>query len=245
MNLDDRVGAARERAKLALRRALLTADLDIGRTPFVRRVAQTMTSRGLDTLLDVGANIGQYAALVRAAGFDGRIVSLEPLPDAFTRLHRRMGRDPKWSGLRVAAGAQPGQATIHVAENSYSSSLLEVTDLHLSTDPASHTVRDVVVDVTTIAEVVDRERIDPARTLLKIDTQGFESEALDGAGDLLDAFAAIQLELSYAELYAGQATAAALTERLAAHGLEPWTWDAGISGADGRLLQSDTLFVRR
>ena len=68
---------------------------------------------------------------------------------------------------------------------------------------------------------------------------------LDGAGALLDRFAAIQLELSYAELYAGQATAAELTERLAGHGLMPWTWDAGISGEDGRLLQSDTLFVRR
>lgn len=245
MSLDDRVGAARERAKLTLRRALLAADLDIGRTPFVRRVAQTMGSRGLDTLLDVGANVGQYAALVRAAGFDGRIVSIEPLPDAFARLNRRMGPDPKWSGLRVAAGAERGRATIHVAENSYSSSMLEVTDLHLSADPASQTRRDLVVDVTTIAEVVGREDLDPVRTLLKIDTQGFESAALDGAGELLDSFAAIQLELSYAELYAGQASASELTERLASHGLTPWTWDAGISGADGRLLQSDTLFVRR
>ena len=68
---------------------------------------------------------------------------------------------------------------------------------------------------------------------------------LTGTGDLLDTFAAVQLELSYDELYAGQATGADLTDRLAAHGLTPWTWDAGISGADGRLLQSDTLFVRR
>lgn len=245
MSLDDRVGAVRERGKLALRRALLTADLDIGRTPFVRRVSQTMSSRGLDTLVDVGANVGQYAALMRAAGFDGRIVSLEPLPDAFSRLRRRMGSDAAWTGLQVAAGAEPGRATIHVSENSYSSSLLDVTELHLSADPASHTVRNVDVDVVTIASVVESEAIEPARTLLKIDTQGFEGAALDGAGALLDTFAAIQLELSYAELYAGQATATELTERLAGHGLTPWTWDAGISGTDGRLLQSDTLFVRR
>jgi FkbM family methyltransferase len=245
MNLNGRFGAAREQAKLSLRRTLLRADLDVGRTPFVRRVVQTMASRGLDTLLDVGANVGQYAALMRAAGFDGRIVSIEPLPDAFARLQRRLGSDPSWSGLQVAAGAEPGLATIHVSANSYSSSLLKLTDLHLSTDPASRVLRDLEVEVTTIAQVVGSERIDPARTLLKIDTQGFESEALDGAGDLLDTFAAIQLELSYDELYTGQATAAELTSRLAARGLEPWTWDAGISGGDGRLLQSDTLFVRR
>lgn len=245
MNFDGRVGAAREQAKLTLRRTLMRADLDISRTPFVRRVARTMASLGLDTLLDVGANVGQYAALLRAAGFDGRIVSLEPLPDAFARLERRMRADAAWSGLRVAAGAHPGRATIHVSANSYSSSLLRLTDLHLSTDPASRVLRDLEVDVMTIAEVADRERIDPTRSLLKIDTQGFESSTLDGAGALLDSFAAIQLELSYAELYAGQASAADLVERLAGHGLEPWTWDAGISGDDGRLLQSDTLFVRR
>ena len=245
MNLDGRLGAAREQAKLTLRRTLLRADLDVGRTPFVRRVAQTMASRGLDTLLDVGANVGQYAALVRAAGFDGRIVSLEPLPDAFARLQRRMRSDPAWTGLQVAAGAQVGRATIHVSANSYSSSLLAVTDLHLDTDPASRVVADLEIEVTTIDEVVVHQRIDPATTLLKIDTQGFESSALDGTGDLLDTFAAVQLELAHDELYAGQATGAALTDRLAAHGLTPWTWDAGISGADGRLLQSDTLFVRR
>lgn len=245
MNLDGRVGAAREQAKLMLRRTLMRADLDLGRTPFVRRVAQTMASRDLDTLLDVGANVGQYAALVRAAGFDGRIVSLEPLPDAFARLQRRMGSNPSWSGRQVAAGATPGRAAIHVSANSYSSSMLAVTDLHLTTDPASRILRDLDVEVVTIADVVRSEGIDPARALLKIDTQGFESAALDGAGALLDAFAGIQLELSYDELYAGQATATELVERLAGHGLTPWTWDAGISGADGRLLQSDTLFVRR
>lgn len=245
MNLDAQLGAAREQAKLTLRRTLLRADLDVGRTPFVRRVAQTMASRGLDTLLDVGANVGQYAALVRAAGFEGRIVSLEPLPDAFARLQRRMRADSSWTGRQVAAGAEPGRATIHVSANSYSSSLLPVTDLHLGTDPASRIVAHLDVEVTTIRAVATGERIDPARTLLKVDTQGFESEALDGAGDLLDAFAAIQLELSYDELYTGQTGAEDLTDRLAAHGLTPWTWDAGISGSDGRLLQSDTLFVRR
>ncbi|WP_165807060.1 FkbM family methyltransferase [Nocardioides currus] len=245
MSYNGRVGAAREHVKLALRRALLTADLDLGRTPFVRRVAQTLASRGIDTVVDVGANVGQYAAMVRAAGFAGRIVSLEPLPDAFGRLSRRMRSDDDWTGHRVAAGAQPGRATIHVSANSYSSSLLPLTDLHLAADPASRTVRELEVEVVTITGLVEQEGIDPARALLKVDTQGFEAAVLDGADDLLDAFAAIQLELSWAELYTGQATGADLTERLERRGLDPWTWDAGISGADGRLLQSDTLFVRR
>ena len=100
--------------------------------------------------------------------------------------------------------------------------------------------------MTTIDEVA-RRRADRPRAIAAQDRHpGLRSRRRSTApAELLDTFAAIQLELSYAELYAGQATASELTERLASHGLNPWTWDAGISGADGRLLQSDTLFVRR
>jgi FkbM family methyltransferase len=237
-------GEARERAKLALRRALMRADLEIGRTPYARQVARTMEARGMRALLDVGANVGQYAALVRAAGFDGQVISLEPLPDAYARLERRMGDDPHWHGLRLAAGAAPGRATIHVSANSYSSSLLRLTPVQLAADPRARVVREVEVDVTTVADVSTTQHVDPARTLLKVDTQGFESEVLDGAGALLDRFAGVQLELSYVEMYAGQVLAPALVERLAGHGLEPWTWSPGVSGPDGRLLQADVLFVR-
>ena len=236
--------ALREQGKLALRRALLRADLSIGRDPFVRQVARTLAARRVEVLLDVGANEGQYAALVRAAGFAGRIVSVEPLPDAYERLTGRLGHDPRWQGVRAAVGAEPGTATINVSANSYSSSLLPLTDAHLQVDPASQVVRRLEVPLTTVDEVCREHDLDPSRALLKVDTQGFESEVLDGAGALLDRFAAVQLEVSYAELYTGQASVHTLTERLAGHGLVPWTWEPGISSAEGRLLQADVLFVR-
>lgn len=234
----------REGAKLALRRSLLRLDLDIGRTPFVRQVVQAAESRGIDTLLDIGANVGQYATLVRAAGFTGAIVSLEPLPSAYAELERRLGKDRAWTGMQVAAGATPGRVVLHEAANSYSSSVLTAAQAQLAADPDSRGVVDHEVDVTTVAEVCATRRLPVERLLLKIDTQGFESAVLDGCGDLLDRVPMVQLELSHVEMYAGQAGAAELTERLAGHGLAPWTWDAGVASSEGRLLQSDCLFVR-
>lgn len=240
----DHRNAAAERLKLGLRRGLLRADLDIGRDPFVHRVARTLAARELDTVLDVGANVGQYAALLRAAGFGGRIVSAEPLPGAGARLRARAGSDPAWTCVEVAVGASTGRVTVNVSANSYSSSVLPLTAAHLDAAPDSRCVGTVSVDLTTVAALVADHSITPESTLLKVDTQGFEGAVLDGAGELLSRFAAVQLELSHVELYAGQQLAPELTERLAGHGLVPWTFDPGISATDGRLLQSDVLFVR-
>lgn len=236
--------AAVERLKLGLRRSLLQANLDLGRDAFVHRVARTLADRDIDTVLDIGANEGQYAALVRAAGYSGRIVSVEPLPDAFDRLVRRSRTDPRWVGERRAVGAKIGRITIRVSANSYSSSVLPLTTAHLDVAPESRVVKSIEVDVTTVAALAEAHDLAPDHTLLKIDTQGFEGAVLDGAGAWLDRVAAVQLEVSHVELYVGQALEPELTARLASHGLVPWTNDPGISAANGRLLQSDVLFVR-
>jgi FkbM family methyltransferase len=235
---------AAERLKLGLRRVLLRADLDLGRDAFVRRVARTLADREIDTVLDIGANEGQYAALVRAAGFPGRIISVEPLPDAFGRLQRRSRTDRRWVVDRRAVGAEIGRTTIRVSANSYSSSVLPLTPAHLLAAPESRVVESIEVDVTTVVALAEAYQLVPERTLVKIDTQGFEGAVLDGAGDWLDRVAAVQLEVSHVELYTGQALEPELSARMAGHGLVPWTNDPGISAADGRLLQSDVLFVR-
>ena len=69
---------ARERVKLLVRGALMRADLEVSRGPYTSRVARTLHAQGIDTVLDVGANVGQYASLLRRAGFAGRILSCEP-----------------------------------------------------------------------------------------------------------------------------------------------------------------------
>ncbi|WP_165820986.1 FkbM family methyltransferase [Nocardioides gansuensis] len=245
MNLQRLRYDVRERAKLGVRRALLRADLDLGRDPWASRVRRTLTARGIAEVLDVGANVGQYAALLRQAGFTGRVVSVEPLPSALERLTARAAGDPRWDVLAAAVGRAPGRATLHEARNSYSSTLSSPTAALLATDPAAETVTRHEVPVTTVAELVAAHGLTPARLLLKVDTEGHEGEVLDGTGDLLDSVAAVQLELCHVELYAGQLLAPELTARLAAHGLEPWTWEAGRCGDDGRLLLCDTLFVRR
>jgi len=99
--------------------------------------------------------------------------------------------------------------------------------------------------VTTIAAAVTDYAVVPERTLLKVDTQGYEAPVLDGAGDLLREFAMIQLELSFVPLYEGQALYAELVARLSALCFEWYGVDAAfVDPRTGRMLQVDGLFAR-
>jgi hypothetical protein len=115
---------------------------------------------------------------------------------------------------------------------------------HLRAAPGSKYVGIEQVPVTTIKTVHESTRFIPESTLLKIDTQGFETEVLDGCGDLEARFRAIQLELSLVPLYEGQTLLEPLKARLEGHGLELYSLEPGISDSHGRLLQCDALFVR-
>lgn len=234
---------ARETAKLAVRRALQRADLHIGRGSYATHLARTLRSREIDTVLDVGANVGQFSTLLRSAGYDGRILGFEPLSGAFATLSARAAKDPRWLVHRTAVGAEPGSTELNVSANSFSSSIRPMTDAHRTAAPGSGYVASERVDVTTVAAIVEEHGVDPARALLKIDTQGFEQEVLAGAGDLVGRFAAVALELSFVELYAGQRLHDDLVGDLKAAGYRMQQLEPGFSDQDGRLLQVDGLFV--
>lgn len=234
----------RESVKLGILRSLQRADLDVARDPYVTRLVRTLQHAGIDTVLDVGANVGQFAWTLRRAGFTGEIVSVEPLSSAYAQLSRRVARDPRWQSINRAVGAEPGTTEINVSANSYSSSLLPMTKVHLDAAPGSSVIGTQPVEVVTVVDLVDRFGIDPTRTLLKVDTQGFEKPVMDGTGDLLDQFAAVQLELSFVQLYEGQVLFHDLVSQLRERDLHLWSLETGMSAENGRLLYCDGLFLR-
>jgi FkbM family methyltransferase len=243
--VNSRMRDAREQLKVAVRSTLHKRNLDLVKDPFPRRIAASLSFFDIDTVIDVGANVGQYGASLRASGFGGRIVSCEPLSDAVVRLQRRAAKDASWTAIRTAVGASPGTLEINVSANSYSSSVLPMTSAHTGAAPGSEYVGAESVPVTTIVDLVAAQGIDPERTWLKIDTQGYEAQVLAGAGPLLGSFAAVQLELSFVPLYDGQALFDELVGRLNEAGLTMFGLDAGFSDPrTGRTLQCDGVFVR-
>lgn len=161
-------------------------------------LVEFLDRRKIATVVDVGANEGQFGFWLRARGYRGRIVSFEPTSAAFDVLKSRAAKDKKWEVNRLALGAQSGQATIHLSGYSEFNSLQQVTSAATRFDPRSAAIHHEQIEVCTFDEL----RIeDLPRTLLKIDTQGFEKQVLTGAAQCLPMLCAVQLELPIVHLY--------------------------------------------
>ena len=213
--------------------------------PHAKVIAGLLADLQVEWLIDIGANGGQFGQLMRRAGYTGRLLSLEPVSDSFARLQAAAADDPKWVVVQAAAGAAEGTQVIHVSANSVSSSLLPMADRHLELSATSGYTRDEEVRVTTVAALVAEHGIDPRRTMVKADVQGFEAAVLDGMGAGTGEFAMLLLELSLLELYEGQPLMPDLLGRLTGSGFDLWTFfPAYIDKVNGRLWWADGLFVR-
>ena len=87
-----------------------------------------LASRGVDLVIDVGANEGQYAKGLRATGYNGAIQSFEPIAAMYTRLAMAAASDPNWYATQTAIGASKGHATIGVSRNTVFSSIKPLSD---------------------------------------------------------------------------------------------------------------------
>ena len=228
------------------RRAANRLGWDITRYHFKSRFLAAVQQRGITCVLDIGANEGQYGELLRAGGFSGTILSVEPLAEPYVELSRVAARDGQWTAVHAAIAAEPGEIVMNVSGNSVSSSALPLAEEFISAEPSVQYVSTETVPATTVDELVHQYDIDPAHTLLKLDVQGFEPIALDGATKTLPQFAAAQLELSLAPVYEGQQLIADLIQRMDRAGFDLWQLEPGfIDQRTQRQLQADGLFLRR
>ena len=212
--------------------------------PVLRRMKLLRDNR-IDVVLDIGANTGQYARELRELGFDGRIVSFEPLSAAFTRLQQSSSGDPRWEAVRVAVGDRSGHATLNVAANSFSSSFLPMLASHEQHARGSGYVGTEEVPMETLEALLTRHAHAGERVYVKVDTQGYERRVLESAGPALDRVAAVQLEMSIVPLYEGEDLLPEMLLWLRGKGftlmsLEPGYADLGT----GQLLQVDGVLFR-
>jgi FkbM family methyltransferase len=210
------------------------------------RLTSMLRKHDVNLVLDVGANIGQFALSLRRAGYTERIISFEPLSAEWHSLCRASKSDARWEiAPRTAIGDHDGEIQIHIAGNSVSSSVLRMLDNHTKAAPDSAYVDNERVQLSRL-DTLTQSYLQPGIVpFLKIDTQGYEDRVLDGAKELLDRVIGLQLELSFAPLYEGQQLFDVLVERLREMGFSIWAiWPGFCDPHSGRMLQVDVTFFR-
>lgn len=194
-----------------------------------------------NTLIDIGANKGQFSLAFRAARPAARIIAFEPLPDAAARYEQVMAPSGGTVLHRVALSDHGGEAEFFVTDRADSSSLLRPGANQLDAFGVS-TVRTITVPVRRLDECVDLAAL-AHPLLVKIDVQGAELQVLGGC-DALEAADYLYVELSFVELYTGQPLHGEVASYLAERGFDL----AGVynQASTGRFgpTQADFLFRR-
>ncbi|MCA9562617.1 MAG: FkbM family methyltransferase [Myxococcales bacterium] len=200
----------------------------------------------VDTTLDVGANLGQFAGQLRELGYSRRIVSFEPAPNAYEEASRQAAEDPDWDVVNLALGATDGTLELSVFPQSSLNTLLEINEF--GAERYSHATGTVSVQVATLDDLMREQRfgLDSARSIfLKMDTQGFDLEVLKGAKKTLEKVTIIQTEASVVPIYKGMPTYIESMQVLDSLGFAPAAfWP--VSRAQGlELVEFDLISVRQ
>jgi FkbM family methyltransferase len=176
------------------------------------------------TVLDVGANRGQYRDFLRyQVGFEGEIISFEPIPELARRLENESKKDPKWRVFPYALGSVDSMSTLNVAKSDALSSFLDSNHQHVTNlRDKNIVVRKIPVRIRQLESLVPELGLASVlnQTYLKLDTQGFDLEVVKGAGHWINELAALQSEVPCLRIYEGAADLHETLRQLCAYGYQ-------------------------
>lgn len=210
-----------------------------------RRRIQFLKDYKINRLIDVGANKGQYALDMRKLGYKGDIISFEPLSKAFNYLKKSAQNDKAWKVFKCALGDENTQKQINISMNTDSSSLNNMLEIHSTAAPDSKYVGTETVVVKTLDSIFSDFYEKGDNIYLKIDTQGYEKNVLNGASSSLNKIKLIQIEMSLTLLYEGSMLIFETINYLKRRNFELVGIENGFAHPKSkRLLQVDGIFVK-
>ena len=198
----------------------------------------------VEVLLDVGANAGQYGKATRSAGYSGRLISFEPLPDLARSMKYEARNDHSWE-IRNEAVIPTHQESIKFKrmKSSQMSSFKPPKESSVeAVNEINQVIEEIEVKTTTLPAVLS-ELGSTSKIMLKLDTQGLDGELLRANEGLLERFSVIQVELSFEAIYEGSDDWKMVVDLLEKQGFFIAAIFPNNAGHFPRLIEQDALFV--
>ena len=237
--------------KASVRRLLRRYGWRIGRydweSSLTAFLAVIFDSLHIDTVIDVGAHRGEYGQTLREMGYNGHILSFEPVRANYEELVARAARDHRWHAYPFALGSKASETEINVLQGTTFSSFLSPSAFGRERFP-DHTQLDRVerAAICRLDEVLlgITKYFPVGNMYLKMDTQGWDLEVFEGAERCLDRIVALQSELSLQPIYEGMPH---FTDALGRFGRVNYRLAALFPvsrNADGQLIEADCVLLR-
>lgn len=201
------------------------------------------------TILDVGANVGQYGLELRSLGFRGRIESFEPFRPSFNSLREVSAKSHPlnaWHCHNYGLAEKEGEVSMYVSRDSVFNSLKEALPQSAELHSGIISCESVPVQIRTLDLVWQELNLSEERVFLKMDTQGYELPILHGATSALERISGIQLEVSLTPLYRGQPCIEEVVPFLRGQGFQVFgVWPGrGIRGKAHQVFEVDFIFIK-
>jgi FkbM family methyltransferase len=198
----------------------------------------------IQTVLDVGANTGEFAAEIHAILPEAAIYSFEPLRECYALLVERMSHVPKFQAFDFALGSEASEIEMHRSEFTPSSSILRMGSLHKRAFPftSKEVLEKIVIKrLDDIAGDLDLTE----NILIKIDVQGFEDKVILGGLKTIQVAKLLIVETSFESLYDGQPLFDTIYEMVKRIGFEyHGNFGQLLNPIDGNILQADGIFIK-
>ena len=158
----------------------------------------------IDLVFDVGANTGQFATSMREIGYSGEIISFEPVREQFEALQAKAKGDRAWRVENFALGTVEQSREINLTAMTVFASFREpVNDETPQFAGKNEVVGAETVEIRRLDKYVEANGLAGrmGKAFLKSDTQGFDKDVLEGAGEHLASIAMVMAELSCIPIY--------------------------------------------
>jgi FkbM family methyltransferase len=199
----------------------------------------------LNTILDAGANQGQFALMASKFYPGANVYSFEPLPDTFNVLKKNtLSFGDQIHIYNSALGSTTGQLKFYRNQYSHISSALPIDGKNHHPKYDQSITDEILVPISTVDEMAATIEIKQP-CLLKLDVQGFEKEVIKGASDTLKFIDYILIEMPFFSLYENQPLFNELQNILNDCGFEIWMPLDVNYGNDNDIIEIDYLFKRK
>lgn len=199
------------------------------------------------SVIDIGANRGQFAKRVLSAFPNAHIYCFEPLPDAFKELKKWANQqNNKVSVFNLALGDKEGEIKMFLHLNhDDSSSVLETTALSQTIFPFVQKQSSIFVKQITLDKVINNlpHPLTP-EIIVKIDVQGYEDKVIQGGRETLNKTKACIIEVCLDHLYKKQATFKNIFLLMDQLDFEYIGNLEQISAKDGHVIYIDAVFSK-
>lgn len=199
----------------------------------------------LGTVVDVGANQGQFACAVKRFFPQAVVHSFEPVPETFEKLSANTKQIAGIQVYNFGLGSVSGKIDFYQNEHSHASSALPISDFQKTELPETAKTRMITVPVKRLDDLGISVKEAEGSVLLKLDVQGYEKHVLLGATDFLKGVDYLLFEASFVSMYEGEPLFDEMHALVSEMGFRLLGPVGSLEVGASQIAQMDMLYVKK